>query len=131
MERVEYRNFGALGTSTTEASLKDGVKLCNVINSAGIEEIGGHIALTGGCLYKEGVRKDIDIILYRRKPEVEINQAKLVEFLISLDITHIREFGRVLKARWEGVEIDIIQPEVVGGEYLIVEGEIFKKVGKL
>jgi hypothetical protein len=28
-------------------------------------DFGLHVALTGGCLYKQGSRKDIDVVLYR------------------------------------------------------------------
>jgi hypothetical protein len=49
-----------------EISQSYALKLC-----ARMEEVvsphGAHVALTGGCLYKDGARKDADIIIYKHK----------------------------------------------------------------
>jgi len=43
------------------ASLEDAILLCKAIENK-CPDFGYHVALTGGCLYKYGDRKDIDIM---------------------------------------------------------------------
>ena len=97
--------------------LLDGVKFCKLVNEH-VEALGGHVALTGGCLYKDDVRKDIDIIIYRRKSAIAIDQKKLLDMFASLGCHHIMCYGRVTKMIYEGLfDIDVIQPEVTRGDY--------------
>lgn len=47
-----------------KANLQTAVELCRIVE-AGAANYGCHIALTGGCLYKDGDRKDFDLMFYR------------------------------------------------------------------
>ena len=44
--------------------LVSAVDLCKQVESIA-PDYGCHVALTGGCLYKEGPRKDLDLLFYR------------------------------------------------------------------
>ena len=45
-------------------NLKEGVELCRQIEEI-CPQYGCHVALTGGTLYKDGERKDLDLLIYR------------------------------------------------------------------
>ncbi len=78
---------------------------------------GCHVALSGGCLYKIGKRKDCDIILYR------IRQSPVIAFEAFFDeaakhgVTKLSGFGFCHKAIYEGKLIDFLSPEEAEGEY--------------
>lgn len=81
---------------------------------------GIHVALTGGVLYKEGQRKDIDLLLYvERDRAVPRNMYTVVEGLCKalpgMQITGY--YGFVIKAKYEDTAIDFLYPEYSGGEY--------------
>jgi len=40
---------------------------------------GAHVALTGGCLYKAGPRKDLDLVFYRIRQANKIDSNALFE----------------------------------------------------
>lgn len=85
-----------------------------------LEEIapnyGCHVALTGGCLYKNFDRKDIDILFYRvrQKPEID----KLGLFLAleeKLGVKVVRHVNSwITKAKWNNRDIDFFFPEEDG-----------------
>lgn len=105
------------------ATLTDGVDFCREVNEE-LESQGlkGHVALSGGCLYKDGDRKDIDIIIYRpgSTDKAPIDQRELFNIWLKLRCMPIRFFGRVTKMKWQGHHIDVIQPEY-DGEYITPE----------
>lgn len=101
-----------------EATLETAVDLCCMLEPLAAE-LSLHVALTGGCLYKEGQRKDIDIVLYSHDPD---DQPSLASFLwlaykrygvLLLD----GNGSRVRKCVWRGLAIDFIIPES-DGSYL-------------
>lgn len=47
----------------TTVNLCDGVAFCRLIEPA-LAAAGYHCALGGGCLYKDGERKDIDVLIF-------------------------------------------------------------------
>jgi len=81
---------------------------------------GGHVALTGGCLYKDGPRKDLDLVIYRHgTTPVSING-------IVDDLTHFQNWTRVSCNRRvvkmntaDGVVVDLFFVE----EYPAMKGE--------
>ncbi len=79
-----------------------------------------HIGLTGGTLYKEGERKDIDFVIYSHKCFQTIDTNELAGFLAKLGFTEVQNFGRVIKCKYlDGVtDVDIIVPESKTGEYV-------------
>ena len=48
----------------TTWSQSEAIELCKRIESFA-PQYGFHVALTGGCLYRDGERSDIDLIFYR------------------------------------------------------------------
>ena len=97
------------------ATAADGIELCRKLKPV-LEIIGLYPALTGGVLYKDGRRKDIDIVIYRNRQEVrsfELND-KNVELALNATGVEITEyFGFVTKAKWNGFTVDIFNPETV------------------
>lgn len=83
---------------------------------------GCHIALTGGLLYKEGDRKDCDLLFYRIREVETININGLFDALgaIGVDVddttdTTERHYGEdawCFKAKYQGLDIDIFFPEI-------------------
>lgn len=49
------------------------IKLARLV-AGGCQIYGCHVALTGGCLYKDGDRKDCDLIFYRIRQVDEIDR---------------------------------------------------------
>lgn len=75
-------------------------------------DVGIFPALTGGLLYKDGERKDIDIVLYRHRQKID--SFEVVDFVkelgeLGIEITGF--YGFVTKAKWNGMTVDIFNPE--------------------
>ena len=69
-------------------------------------------ALTGGQLYKDGNRKDIDIVIYRHRQMEHGFEIKDIEpFLIETGLYEFKHFGFVTKAKWKGLSVDLFNPE--------------------
>lgn len=80
-------------------------------------EYGAHIALSGGCLYREGPRKDLDIVVYRIRQKT-LEKSEFLFALLQLGIVVVRDCGFVVKARTSsGRPVDFLFPEDKTGEY--------------
>lgn len=77
---------------------------------------GCHVALTGGCLYKDGERKDLDILFYRIRQAPEVNIDILCLQLLQLGLSEIKGSGWIYKAKFNGKDIDMFFPEEIGNE---------------
>lgn len=99
-----------------KANLDFAVDLCRKIELIA-PKFGCHVALTGGCLYKEGNRKDLDILFYRIRQVENIDQDGLFSELENMGLSEIDGFGWVFKSRYKGVDLDIFFPEEQGGVY--------------
>lgn len=91
------------------------VALCRPIEGV-CPEFGCHVALTGGCLYWDGERKDLDILFYRIRQRPEIDEVGLFAALAEIGIEKTGGFGWCHKATFEGRKIDCFFPEE-DGEY--------------
>ena len=98
------------------ANLEDEIKICRLVEAIA-PRFGCHVALTGGTLYKDGDRKDVDILMYRIRQVDEINEEGLFEALKMAGIKKVSGMGWCYKAKFEGIDIDIFFPEANGGEY--------------
>lgn len=78
---------------------------------------GCHVALTGGLLYKEGARKDCDLLFYRIRQVKEIDQTGLWGALDKIGLSKVSGFGWCHKAKFLGKSVDCFFPEEQGGEY--------------
>lgn len=95
------------------------IDLCRKIEAVA-PKYGCHVALTGGTLYKDGERKDADILLYRIRQVEWIDVDGLMLALTEIGVTPGRDFGWCHKATYEGRNIDFFFPEregVEGGDY--------------
>ncbi len=91
--------------------LELGIRLCKILFEK-LSDKGIYPALTGGLLYKSGNRKDIDIVLYRNRQSVEeFETIELKEILSVAGVEITGFFGFVTKAKWEGVVVDLFNPE--------------------
>ena len=95
----------------------EAITLCRLIECF-CPKYGCHVALTGGCLYKDGGRKDLDILFYRIRQVKEIDLDGLFAALELIGITKQSGFGWVYKATGSnGRNIDMFFPESNGGDY--------------
>jgi|ERR1700721_542825 len=74
---------------------------------------GCHVALTGGVLYKDGPRKDCDLIFYRIRQVEKINLAGLWEALETIGLLRQSGNGWCHKATYQGKSVDCLFPEGV------------------
>lgn len=93
-------------------TLADAIPLCTHLEMIAVQ-YECHIGLTGGLLYKDGPRKDLDVVVYRRgmyKGETELppyNRTELIE-AFSKVVTIEGEFTRVVKASYKGKPVDLL-----------------------
>ena len=92
----------------------EAVSLCVEIEKI-CPQFGCHVALTGGCLYRDGEREDCDILFYRIRQVDRIDIDKLLDALAAIGLTVNDGCGFVYKARYEGRPVDIFFPEEEGG----------------
>ncbi len=91
-------------------------KLCTELRPLAAHA-GFHICLTGGLLYREGARKDLDLVFVSdpRKLGRGPNKLLLLDSIGHGHLMWIREDkGRVVKAHLDGKPIDLIFPGYSG-----------------
>jgi len=97
-----------------KATQADAIELCKILSHI-TPHYGAYVALTGGCLYEEGARKDMDILIYRHRDK-KIKWGRLWLALADAGIEMYYDHGWCKKARWKGFSIDFFDPES-DGEY--------------
>lgn len=100
-------------------TLAEAIELCKIVESNS-PSFGAHVALTGGLLYKDGDRKDCDVVLYRIRQISEIDVVGLFDRLSRLGILVVGGgpvHSFVVKATWRGKPIDFLIPEHDEGDY--------------
>lgn len=95
---------------------QEAVELCRKIEAI-CPAFGCHVALTGGTLYKDGPRKDLDILFYRIRQRDAIDTDGLFSALRKIEIDRHKGFGWCHKAYFKGRNIDMFFPENEGGDY--------------
>jgi hypothetical protein len=88
----------------------DAVALCRVVEEIA-PAFGAHVALTGGCLYKEGERKDCDLLFYRIRQTPSIDHDGLFEALGAAGLHKVSGGGWCHKGRYKGKSVDMFFPE--------------------
>lgn len=78
---------------------------------------GCHVALTGGLLYKDGPRKDLDLLFYRIRSFDKVDRDKLFEWLVRIGIDVVPRVQFVVKATYHGKPIDLFFPETDADDY--------------
>ena len=114
-----------------QEQFSNAVRICTILYKL-LEPCHVFPALTGGTLYKQGIRKDLDIILYKGSnggeldgktvlhnhvPQLVNHVTTLEELLIANGFKYIADYGRVIKCKYEDTDIDLIMPEAPEGTY--------------
>ena len=89
---------------------EEAINLCRKIEEF-CPKYGAHIALTGGTLYKDGVRKDCDILFYCIRQWDKIDETGLLERLSKEGLNIGKRKGWVWKAEYNGNPVDMFFPE--------------------
>lgn len=97
-------------------TLEQGAALCREIEAI-CPAFGCHVALTGGTLYKDGERKDLDVLFYRIRQVEHIDTDGLFNDLCAIGIEKKGGFGWCHKATFGEKKIDCFFPEEADGEY--------------
>lgn len=97
-------------------TLEDAAAVCRQVEAI-CPPFGCHVALTGGTLYKDGPRKDLDLLFYRIRQVAEIDMDGLWGALAAIGIEQQSGFGWCFKAKLNGKPIDCFFPEEQGGDY--------------
>lgn len=101
------------------ADLKTAIDLCKKVEKI-CPKYGCHVALTGGTLYKNEQRKDIDILFYRIRQVEKIDHDGLFLALKKINLIKVSGFGWCHKAIFnDDIDVDIFFPEEIGGENYI------------
>jgi len=104
---------------TGDYDLSVGAAVCTLIEPIA-EKHGYHVALTGGCLYGEGGRKDIDIVFYRIRQVIRPDDDSMFDELeVELEMTLLADHGFVKKFEMGNIPIDALFPESGYGDYPI------------
>ena len=89
------------------------IELCKKVEAI-CPQFGCHVALTGGLLYKDGERKDCDLLFYRIRQIAEIDFEGLFSALALIGLVKVSGFGWCHKATYEGKNVDMFSPEEEG-----------------
>jgi hypothetical protein len=95
---------------------EEAIELCKLVEIVCVG-CGCHVALTGGLLYKDGPRKDCDLLFYRIRQCDEIDIDKLKTVLLAIGVSDFKGGGWIYKATYNGKPLDCLFPEEQGGEY--------------
>jgi hypothetical protein len=88
----------------------EAVELCRLLYPI-CAALGCYPALTGGLLYKDGPRKDCDILFYRNRQAPVIDTEKLFNSLHATGLRFVSGTGWCIKATWRGKPVDCFFPE--------------------
>lgn len=106
-----WRGFFWKGGSVKHWSQSEAIELCQRIEAI-CPKFGRHVALTGGLLYRDGERKDCDLLFYRIRQWDSINKDELFPALEAIGILGVTGFGWCHKAQTsDGRKLDLFFPE--------------------
>jgi hypothetical protein len=90
----------------------EAIDLCRKIEAI-CPQYGAHVALTGGTLYKDGSRKDADILFYNIRQVNEIKRDMLLWALQDqLGFVMGKQHGWCQKSTYQGKVVDLFFPEL-------------------
>lgn len=105
-----------MGSESKPWTQAQAIALCSKLEEI-CPEFGCHVALTGGLLYKQGNRKDCDIVLYRIRQVETIDVKSLWRALNEIGVNMVGDFGWVVKADYQGKPSDFFFPEEIEGSH--------------
>lgn len=82
-----------------------------------IAPMGMHVGLTGGCLYKDGARKDMDVILYRHHGAELATFDQFCATLAAERIAVIAVHHNVVKCQWQ--RWPVLQGSLGGVDFIL------------
>jgi hypothetical protein len=91
-------------------TLEEALPLIRVIEQV-MPQWGYHVALTGGLLYKDGPRKDLDLIFYTLRDWPSSAEDELYNELEKLGFKFISNHGWVDKWEYQGKLVECFFPE--------------------
>lgn len=100
-------------TAQTNWTLSEAIALLAAIEQFA-PSFGAHVALTGGLLYREGARKDLDVVIYRIRQVPSINESGLLDKMkteLGIELHDEGHSNFVLKAKQGERAIDFMFPE--------------------
>ena len=101
----------------------EALAFCRILESVA-PAYGAHVALTGGLLYKDGARKDCDVVLYRIRHRKEpVAWDALFGALIPYGVQFVHDYGWCKKITWNGKPVDVFDPDNTG-EYPDEKAEV-------
>ena len=84
------------------ANLEQALEICRRLEAIA-PDFGCHVALTGGTLYKDGERKDVDILFYKIRQEDCMYVQDLLRELETKGFEMGYQYGWVFKAKFYGL----------------------------
>jgi hypothetical protein len=91
-------------------TLEQAVALCRRVEEV-CPPFGCHVALTGGVLYKDGPRKDLDLLFYRVRQVKAIDRAGLFAALQQVGLIQLKGWDWCYKATFHRKPVDLFFPE--------------------
>jgi hypothetical protein len=91
-------------------TLADAADLCRRVEAV-CPAFGCHVALTGGVLYKDGGRKDLDLLFYRVRQASTIDRKGLFSALKAFGLIKQSGWGWCYKATYMGKRVDMFFPD--------------------
>ncbi len=93
-------------------TLEKAAKFCRLLETVA-PAAGAHVALTGGALYRDGERKDVDILVYRIRQVEHIDWPALWRSWRDVAGVHlVQNYGWCKKAVLpDGSQVDFFDPE--------------------
>jgi len=95
--------------STPKWTQAEAIRLCTTIEHC-CPQAGCHVAMTGGCLYKDGPRGDLDLVFYSIR-HLRLDVQKLMEILQSIGFDHITGGGWRYVGYIYDKKVDLLFPE--------------------
>lgn len=92
-------------------NINKAVEICKKIYET-LSPLGFYPALTGGTLYKDGLRKDIDIVIFRNRQLIDKFEISHIQKpLESIGLYDFNHYGFVTKCKFGSFDIDLFNPE--------------------
>lgn len=107
---IEF-NFDVVDETVGMWRREEALSLCREIEHVA-SNFGAHVGLTGGLLYKDGLRKDADILIYRIRQADSIDVPGLFSALAEVGVVAGSDYGWCKKAFYLGKPIDLFFPEL-------------------
>lgn len=104
------------GSSVNKWTQEEAIDLCRKVEAV-CPDKGFHVALTGGLLYKDGERKDCDLLFYKIRQRMDADVDDLFVALGLIGLQYESGFGWCNKATFNGKHVDCFFPDENQGDH--------------